>query len=41
MNVLSQSPVLRVATRMDYPIHVQVEVIKLHVIRVGEAGIHR
>ena len=26
---------------MDYPVHVQVEVIKLHTIRIREASVHR
>ena len=34
------SPVLRVAAGMDDPVHVQVEVVKLHLIRVRLSGVH-
>ena len=37
----SQSPVLWVTARMDDAIHIQVQVIKLYTIGVGEAGVHR
>ena len=39
--VVCQSPVLRVATGMNDPIHVQVEVVKFHTIWIREASINR
>ena len=39
--VVRQSPVLRVATGMNDPVHVQVEVVKLHAIWIREASVHR
>lgn len=39
--VVCQSPVLRVATGMNDPIHVQVEVVKFHTIWIRETSINR